>query len=300
MKAMNPRQALRAIPLAVLLALGAQQAAAQAASAPKLPLDREQLERKLQSTSTLIESSSAARQITASGVEAAAGQRARARELHGQAGDALRAGRLESASKLLDDASRAMFEGVRLADADALVVRKQRIDFDARMESTRVLLEAQKRIAAEKGGGPRAGELSQRIEAQMAEASRLATSGRLVDARATLDGAYLAVKAAIGNLRGGETIVRSLTFASKAEEYGYEVDRNETHRMLVQLLLKDKRGSGSVDAMVEEAVAAAAKLRAKAEEQAARRDHEGAVQTLEQSTRELVKAIRAAGVYIPG
>ena len=52
--------------------------------------------------------------------------------------------------------------------------------------------------------------------------------------------------------------------------------------------------------MVDQSVAAAAKLRAQAEEEASRRDHETAVRTLEQSTRELVKAIRGAGVYIPG
>jgi hypothetical protein len=51
---------------------------------------------------------------------------------------------------------------------------------------------------------------------------------------------------------------------------------------------------------VQEALAAAAKLRTQAEGEAARSDHRGAIRTLEDSTRELVKAIRAAGVYIPG
>jgi hypothetical protein len=266
----------------------------------KLPPDREQLERKLSSTTTLIESSSGAKQIESSGVANAAAQRTRARELHRQAGEALKAGQLEAAAKLLDDASRAMFEGVRLAAPEQLVERKQRADFDARMESTRALLDAQKRIAVEKSAGPRAGELSKRIEALMAEAADLARGGRLADARRTLDQAYLAVKAAIGTMRDGETVVRSLNFATKEEEYHYEVDRNDTHRMLVQMLLKDKRGGAAVDTMVEQSVAAAAQLRTQADEQASRRDHETAVKTLEQSTRELVKAIRGAGVYIPG
>ena len=281
---------------ALVLCLSAAGAIAQS----RPPPDREQLERKFTSTATLIENSSAAKQIESSGVAAAAAQRSRARELHRQAGEALRAGQLEATAKLLDEASRAMFDGVRLAAPEQLVARQQRADFDARMESTRALLDAQKRIAAEKSTGPRAGELSQRIEALMAEASELARGGRLVDARRTLDQAYLAVKAAIGTLREGETVVRSLNFASKAEEYVYEVDRNDTHQMLVRMLLNDKRGGAGVDTMVEQSVAAAAKLRAQAEEQAARRDHEAAVLTLEQSTRELVKAIRGAGVYIPG
>lgn len=273
---------------------------ATAASAQnRPPPDREQLERKLASTATLIESSSGAKQIDSSGVAGAQSQRARARDLHRQAGEALRSGQLEAAAKLLDDSSRAMFEGVRLAAPEQVVSGKQRADFDARMESTRALLEAQKRIAAEKSAGATAGELSRRVESLMAEANELARGGRLADARRTLDQAYLTVRAAIGTLRGGDTVVRSLNFANKAEEYLYEIDRNDTHRMLVQVLLKDKRGT-AVDAMVDQSLAAAARLRTQAEQEASRRDHETAVRTLEQSTRELVKAIRGAGVYIPG
>jgi hypothetical protein len=44
----------------------------------------------------------------------------------------------------------------------------------------------------------------------------------------------------------------------------------------------------------------ATQLRAEAEAQAARGDHAGAVKSLEDSTRELVRAIRSGGLYIPG
>lgn len=275
-------------------------AAALAAAQTRPPPDREQLERKLISTSTLIENSSGARQIKASGEARAEEQRTRARDLHRRAGEALKAGDLEGAAKLLDSAALAMFDGVRLSSPEQVTLPKQRADFDARMESTRVLLEAQKRIAAEKSAGGRAGELTRSVESLLANAAGLAASGRLGEARQAVDQAYLAVKSAIGGMREGETVVRSLSFATKAEEYHYEIDRNDTHRMLIQLLLKDKRSAGTVDAMVEQALAAAAKLRAQAEQEAAGRDHESAVKTLEASTRELVKAIRSAGVYIPG
>lgn len=281
---------------AVVLCLCAAAAVAQ----DRPPPNREQLERKLTSTSTLIESSSGAKQIESSGVAAAAAQRTKARELHRQAGEALRAGQLEAASKLLDESSRAMFDGVRLAAPQQITVSKERTDFDARMASTRALLDAQKRIAAEKNAGPRASELSARIEAQMTQAEEMARGGRTIEARRTLDEAYMAVRAAIGGMRGGETVVRSLNFATKEEEYRYEVDRNDTHRMLIQVLLKDKRGGAGVDAMVDQSLGVAAKLRTQADEMAAKRDHDSAIKTLEESTRELVKAIRSAGVYIPG
>lgn len=289
----TPRRWRHAV-LALCLCAGAAQA--QNRPAP----DRVQLERKLGSTAALIESSSGAKQVDASGVAAAVAQRGRARELHGAAGEALRAGRLDEAARLLDEASRAMFDAVRLAAPAQATASRDRSDFDARMESTRVLLEAHKRISAEKGAGARTAELSQRIEALVAEASELARNGRIAEGRRTLDQAYLAVKAAIGGLRGGDTVVRSLNFASKEEEYRYEIDRNDTHRMLVQVLLKDRRGNAGVDGMVESSLQAAARLRQQAEQQAGQREHARAVQTLEDSTRELVKAIRSAGVYIPG
>jgi hypothetical protein len=269
-----------------------------AAAQTRVPPDRDQLERKLTSTATLIDSSTAAKQIEASGIREAADRRAKARELHGKAGEALRAGDLEGSSKLLDEASRAFIDAVRLARPEQVADAKQRADYQARVESTRALLDAQKRIAAEKNQA-RAGETSRQVEGMIAEAERQAQAGRLPDARRTIDQAYLTVKAAIGSMRGGETVVRSLNFETPADEYHYEIDRNDTHRMLVDMLLKEKRG-GSTDAMVDQAVKTSAELRVRAEAEAGRKDHKAAIKTLEDSTRELVKAIRAAGIYIPG
>jgi len=300
----SPASVLHAALLGACLACAgasalAQQAPAAAPAAAPVP-SREALDRRLQSTATLIETSSGAKQIDASGNAAAKAKRERARELHAEATTALKAGDLARSSKLLDDAARTMFEGVRAAAPEQVTGGKQKSDFDARLESTRALLDAQKRIAAEKSAGPRAAELTQRIESMIGEAVAQTQAGKVDEGRRTLDQAYLAAKAAIGGMRGGETVVRSLNFATKEEEYHYEIDRNDTHRMLVDVLLKEKRGTASVDAMVDQSLKTAAQLRRDAEGQAARKDHEGAVKTLEESTRELVKAIRGAGVYIPG
>ena len=289
-----PSRMLRAAVSAVCLCMAMGAATAQT----RVPPDRDQLERKLTSTATLIDSSTAAKQIEASGIREAADRRAKARELHGKAGEALRAGDLEGSSRLLDEASRAFIDAVRLARPEQVADAKLRADYQARVESTRALLEAQKRIAAEKNQA-RAGETSRQVEGMIAEAERQAQAGRLPDARRTIDQAYLTVKAAIGSMRGGETVVRSLNFETPADEYHYEIDRNDTHRMLVDMLLKEKRG-GSTDAMVDQAVKSAAELRVRAEAEAGRKDHKAAIKTLEDSTRELVKAIRAAGIYIPG
>jgi hypothetical protein len=272
---------------------------AQASAPAGGPPTREQVERRLTSTGALVSQSSGAKQVESSGNVDAKVQLTKARELHAQAKVFLDGGDIDAANKLLHAAARTMMEAVGMASADQVHARKDKVDFDARRESTRALLDAGQRISAEKGAGPRNAELMKRIEAMIVEADRQAAAGQLPEARRTLDQAYGAARAAVSGLRGGETLVRSLNFASKEEEFHYEIDRNETHRMLITLLLQDKR-SGSVDVMVERALEASAKLRAQADEQARRREFDTGVKSLEDSTRELQRAIRAAGVFIPG
>jgi hypothetical protein len=52
--------------------------------------------------------------------------------------------------------------------------------------------------------------------------------------------------------------------------------------------------------MVQKYLEQAAALRTSSEGAAAKKDFEGAIRLLEDSTKELVRAIRGAGVYIPG
>ena len=284
--------------LGILAMVAAGAAETDPPGATRTP-DRSQVERKLESVTTLTEKSSAAKQVDASGSLEARQRRDKARELRVSAAAALQAGDLAAAASLLDQAAREMFEAVKLAAPDQVTRAKKRADFDARIDSVQVLLEAQRRIGNEKQTA-NAATTSRRIEAQVQDAKRLAGAGKLDEARALLDQAYLAAKSAIGGMRDGDTLVRTLTFASKEEEYRYELDRNDTHQMLITVLLDEKRKSGSVDKMVQDFQKKAAALRRQAETRAAKQDFEGAIQLLEQSTTELVRAIRGAGVYIPG
>lgn len=293
MRAM-PRSRWRVVWVAYSAALVMSCALAQ----ERPPPDAVSVERRLGSVQTLIEKSSAARQIDASGIAGAQERRARARNLHTQAAEALRAGDAPRANALLDDASKLMIEAVRMAAPEQIVQDKARKDFDARLESTRTLTDALKRISAEKAAGRETTELIANVERGMREARSIAAGGDVERARMVLDQSYLVAKAAIGSLRGGDTLVRSLSFASKDEEYHYEIDRNDTHRMLVKLLVEEKRAASQ--AMVTPLVERAQTLRAQATERAGRGDFVEAIRLLEDSTRELVRAIRSAGIYIPG
>ncbi len=263
--------------------------------------DREQLERRVQSIGTLIETSSGARQIESSGVAAARERRDNARLMHREAAMALRSGDLATTAKLLDQAAREMMAGVRLARPEQVSDEKDKRDFESRLESARALLAAQQRITAEKSAGREAQEATRSIERQIGEAQALAAQGKYAEARPVLDRAYLMARVSIEAMRRGDTLVRSLNFASKREEFDYEVDRNETHRLLIGVLLADRKDAGgampaNMQAFADKAVG----LRGEADAKARTGDYAAAIVLLENSTREWVRAIRAGGVYIPG
>jgi hypothetical protein len=98
-------------------------------------------------------------------------------------------------------------------------------------------------------------------------------------------------------MRSGDTLVRSLNFANKQEEYKYELDRNDSLQMLYKVLIEQK---GNANPMVVAQVKKAQDLRGAAEAAAARADHVEGIRLLEESTGQLVRAIRSAGIFIPG
>ena len=294
-------QFMRCLAAALAAACYLPPAAAQAPGATpsrrgETPPDRDQVERRLQSVRTLIEGSSAARQIDASGNAEAQGQRNKARQLRRLAEEAFGAGDLRSASGLLDDAARQLFEGVRMLAGERDKTENQAAALATRLESARALLAAQKRISAEKSGAGGA-DTAKRIEGLLNEAREHLAAQRLGQAQPLVDQAYLMAKASIGAMRGGDTLVRSLNFASKEEEYHYEVDRNDTHQMLLKVLVQKQAGeAGGGREFVERAAA----LRRDADAAGKRGDYAAAIRLLEDATRELVRAIRGAGVFIPG
>ena len=60
------------------------------------------------------------------------------------------------------------------------------------------------------------------------------------------------------------------------------------------------KSGGNVKSMVDKFMDEANKLRKLADEQANNEEYKTAFSTLEQSTKEIVRAIRSAGIYIPG
>jgi len=287
-------------PLPVLaLLLCAAAAAAEAAERPPVVVDAGIIESRVANVTRLIDVSSGAVRVQASDNEAAKTSRREALALLEKAKAAAKVGQLEAASELLDEATSRMFAAVRaLGEVREISDKKQR-DFDDRARSVEALSEALARISSEKGDARAARKTLAGIEAEVARAQALVTEGKLDEGRALLDAAYETTKLAVEDLREGETVVRSLHFETREEEYRYELDRNETHRMLIKMLAGEKREVEAVDQMVRKFIAKSNDLRREAEMQAEAGDYDAAIEYLEQSTKELVRAIRSAGIYIP-
>lgn len=282
-------------------AAAGQDTAASRLAASSAQVNQEQLTLRLESVGKLLTTSSAARQIDSSKVPAALTKREKAREIYSQAKAAADGGDLSKAAGLLTESSMLMFEAVRLAAPEEITGKKAENDFNARHESVKALLGAYKRIAAEKSTVKGVGETVSSIEKSVAAALKLAEAGKYVEGRAELDRAYLVAKAGVGGLRSGDTLVRSLNFANKEEEHHYELDRNDTHQMLIKVLVEEKRAENpGLDKRITPFLSKAKELREAADAKAAAKDYAEAIKLLEESTAELVRAIRNAGVYIPG
>ncbi len=260
--------------------------------------DTSKMDGRLGFVQKLIQDSSAARQVAASENPQARAKHEQARTLYESAVDASRAGDQKRMDELLNEAAKTMFEAAREAGQETVVDGKKRDDYAARLESINALLDAHQRVSAEKNVD--ASGLRGAVQAKIDEANAIMRGGDLDAARKVLDEGYLAAKVAIEELRGGDTLVRTLEFASKEEEYHYELDRNDTHKMLISVLLKEKLENPGIGRMVQPFIDKAQALRVEAEGQAGAGDFDTAVGTLEESTKNLVRAIRGAGIYIPG
>lgn len=248
----------------------------------------------------LLFQSSASRQVTENGGPEALAKYQEAKEAYEQAREAERGGDAEAKKRLLEAASRRMFEAVRLAKPESVVGDKKRADFAKRLDSLNQLIEAHQRVRKEKKSDAGKAEIDGPVRENVAKAKSLFEAGKLDEARAALDEAYARAKAAMEELHGGDTVVRSLNFGSRQDEYRYELDRNETHRILLNGVLGEKADRPELEQQVRPFVDRAGELRKQAEEAAAKDRYEDAIEIIEESTAQLIRAIRAAGVFIPG
>jgi len=278
----------------LLLSLGSVYGAAE------VPVSNEAITSRLQNMSRLLHESSGARQVISSANSEAKSKRQQALELYQQANEKHKNGANEDAVKLLNRSAQLMFEAIKISTPTALLENKKILNYQQRKESVMALRDAFDRISDETHDNESRQKVKRQLEQLITRADEFLHQGDNNRARVEIDKAYHLLKVSIEAKRAGQTLVRSLQFATKEEEYHYEVDRNDTHNMLVSLLVDEKEKSDYTRKEIVKFVEEAKRLRQQADAYAVDDAYEIAIGLLEQSTKQLVRAIRTAGIYIPG
>jgi tetratricopeptide (TPR) repeat protein len=258
-------------------------------------------EKRAENIDRLLNTSSGAKQVVNGTSQAAREKRKDAVVIYENALAEMARGNDSAAAEMLSQASKIMFDAIRLSTPTVVTEEKDVTDYKNRKESVVALRDAFDRISQEdKEFESNRSKVNSQLDELVAEAEKLMNKGETPQARIEMDKAYHLVKVSIDSIRSGQTLVRSLNFETPRDEYLYELDRNDTHSMLVGLLVDEKKQSAYSKDSVARKVIEADKLRAQAESYAAQDAYEQAIELLEQSTKQLVRAIRSAGIYIPG
>ncbi|QSX41271.1 hypothetical protein [Shewanella cyperi] len=194
-----------------------------------------------------------------------------------------------------------MYSAIQASTPKKVSSDKFKQDYEQRLKSVDALSEAYQRIVQEKQAEEKGKLVMAQVAKHKSAAADLGAKDDYQAARTELDLGYNLIKSAIELLRGGDTLTRTLSFASAEEEYHYEKDRNDTHFMLVNLLVNSKLESKpqSFKDKIAQMVQEATEAQEVAESLAKKGKHKEAIAKLEESTSVLVKAIRMGGIFIP-
>ena len=189
---------------------------------------------------------------------------------------------LKSGSAALADAQQ--------AKALATDTPELRVTYSRREASVFALMDAIGRIASEQGvASPDAAQ----IKVLLNESRTQANEHMYPAGIALLERAYQLEKAALAKLRGGTEQVASKSFASPAEEFRYELLRNEDYSRLIGELAK--RGKESAWLATAEKCHS---LRQDAEREARNGQWEAALARINLSTQDLKDVLKRAGFPI--
>jgi hypothetical protein len=249
---------------------------------------------ELKVVETLLTKSSAAKRVCASGNAVAVANLQKAEQLL----QAARKAEPQDGLELLSQAKQTLFTALRA------ISKPSRPQVEAKeylklAKTSRILLEAYGRIRQDKSAGD-VNNIESRTRKELAQAEAYYQRGKMQLAEQHAASALRLVREAVVGLRSGDTLVRSLHFETPADEYAYESDRNQTHQLLVKLLIQKQSLAGTDLERVRQFLQKAQQLRQQAEAQASGADYPAAIKTLEKSTQLIIRAIRAAGIYIPG
>jgi len=194
--------------------------------------------------------------------------------------------------KTISLAKMALFKAVQFADKPTELEEKQKKDIQNRIKNITALLDAYHRISPNS-------EKNTLFKQKLNDVQRIFKNKQLDLAEKKAQQLFVDIKLALIDLRNGQTLVHSLNFANPADEYHYEINRNNSHKMLLELFGNQNAklvSNSKVQTHIEQAI----KLRNQAEQSAMENAYQQGIKLLEKSTKQYIRAIQATGVYVPG
>lgn len=177
-------------------------------------------------------------------------------------------------------------------------VKKARIDLYKQVKDhVDMFISAFDRIEMEKGEDDVKNLLDrEKLSALVAEAEAQYTDGDLAMANHLMRQAADMVDTALSDARHQDVLLHELSFESLEEEYAYEVNRNKSYVLLIDLMKKKTAVSEASDSYVQKLINENRELRDQAEGHAMQGDYEQGIAVLEKGTEKLSRALRVSGV----
>jgi hypothetical protein len=185
----------------------------------------------------------------------------------------------------------AALEAEQKATVGKVDVAKLESAFKRREASVVSLLGACERVVKEQGRDPQLVTETTRL---LGAARNDARAGRYPQGTKLLDQAYLLLRVGLAEMKGGQEVTASKSFATPSEEFRYEQGRNDDYAQLI---------AGLVDQNAQrndwrEAAARSRSMRQAAEEAARAGDFAMALKKINESTNEFKTILRRAGFPI--
>jgi len=283
------------------MAIFAAQAVA-AEQSPRVPAEKSVVDQKMLLVENMAYRSIAAKTIAESGDSEAIAALDKAKGLIEDAKKAGAGGQYQEADDRLNQALKLINDHATRLTRTSVGAARAKVLFERRRHAVETFLSAYERVSSD----PKADvsrlpkEHTAWIAEKLAEADALAAKGQYEKAQEPLEAAYERTRGLIRSMRAGQTLTRSLNFATAEEEYQYELKRNDSHFALLEFAIVEKTPLGSVVERIHQNRDKARTVREAAEAKAKKGDYPGAIAELNSSTEILLQAIRMSGIYVPG
>lgn len=300
------RSTLRWMVLAV--AYGACAAAPAAQDEARVPspaakVSRQLVEQKEAFVKRLLSDSATARRIESGNNAEARKHLAAAQERYGKAVLSIRNNDIAGADRQLNEATWFIGKARQLVPDPLTRDVEHRARYAQMLDSVESLKVSYQRHLQRMQGGPPGAPVSDALlvkVAQLVDAAKgFANAKRVAQANKALSDAEQTLMVGLSRVLGAKTIEYAQHFATPAEEYAHELERNRSYGDLIPIALAEFKPGSEAIREVQNFTDANRKLREQAQQHAARNDHRSALAALRGGTARLQNALAAAGLRVP-